>query len=88
MISQCFIGRLPVSLRDEFPTHRNLLANVVGLNNLLARVRCRKRLCRLFCASRRNDQMICRAANDSPVHSKDSRRVDNALRRLNRLSQR
>ena len=45
MISQYFIGRLPVSLRDEFPTQRNLSANVVGLNDLLARVRCRKTLC-------------------------------------------
>jgi len=30
---------------DELPTQRNLSANVVGLNDLLARVRCRKRLC-------------------------------------------
>jgi hypothetical protein len=36
MISHYFVGRLPISLRDEFPTQRNLSANVVGLNDLLA----------------------------------------------------
>ena len=45
MISQRFIGRRPVSLPDEFPTQRNLSANVVGLSDLLARVRCRETLC-------------------------------------------
>jgi hypothetical protein len=38
MISQYFIGALPFSSPDEFPTPRNLSANVVGLNDLLARV--------------------------------------------------
>src|SRR5262252_7271466 len=40
-ISQYFIGRLPISLLDEFPTQGNPSANVVGLNDLLARVQCR-----------------------------------------------
>jgi hypothetical protein len=45
MISHPFIGRFPVSLPDGFPTQRNLSANVVALNDLLARVRCRETLC-------------------------------------------
>jgi hypothetical protein len=45
MISKDFIGRRPISLPDGFPTQRNLSANVIGLNDLLARVRCRETLC-------------------------------------------
>ena len=30
-------GQLPISIRDEFPTQRNLLASVFGLSDLLAR---------------------------------------------------
>ena len=36
MISQYFIGRRPISLRDEFPTQRNLSVSFSGLNDLLA----------------------------------------------------
>src|SRR6516165_7898338 len=45
MISRYFIEPLPFSLPDEFPTQHNLWVNVVDLNDLLARVRCRKTLC-------------------------------------------
>src|SRR5215472_12636050 len=37
MISQYFIGRLPISLRDEFPTQRNLSGYSAGLSDPLAR---------------------------------------------------
>jgi len=46
MISQYFIGRLPISLPDESPIQRNLFSNVVSLNDLPAHVLCRKRFAR------------------------------------------
>jgi hypothetical protein len=42
---QYFIGSLPFSLPDEFPTPRNLSASFSGSSDWRARGQCRKTLC-------------------------------------------